>query len=344
MMPGGTHSRQIGMMKINEKCTAEKAGLDALAHNSIWRRAMALLLLGIFLPCLSASAQDAATVPDSLRIGITSSMFKDVDINDALVATKVWAEALLKKKGYKFAAQAIFLKDKVQVLEAVTNKSVDMVALQPSEYLELPAGLRIEPVFESAVRGRIGDNCLLLVHRQSGISTIEDLRGKTIFQSTSPYSSICGAWLEDLVVERGVATSEDYFKRVINAGKPSQTILPVFFHTADSCLVARGLFETMVELNPQLKADLTVMATSPPFVSSVIFMRTDYKPLLKKIVTESMLSLQTDPQGEQILNLYKIDKFVPFEESLLDNTRDELVKHERLKHTARTMAKEQPAR
>jgi phosphonate transport system substrate-binding protein len=319
-------------MKTIEECAAKIAGQDIRAHNRTWRYTLACLFLGTILLYSLACAQNTVTTPDSLHIGISANMFNDMSVTDALVATRVWAASIARKKGFKHNEfSATFLGDKSEVLSAVNNRSVDLLVLEPSQYLELHDKLAAEPRFIPSVRGQIGDACILLVHRQSGISGIESLRNKDILLQSSAFSTLCDVWLENLVMAQGVATVERYFGKVTKTERPSKTVLSVFFRQVDACLVPRGIFETMAELNPQLKSDLIVVATSPIFVASVMLIRADYRPALRESLVDSMLNIKAEPRGQQLLDLFQISGFETFKDSYLDSARQELAKNVRFR-------------
>ena len=79
---------------------------------------------------------------------------------------------------------------------------------------------------------------------------------------------------------------------------------------ASSCT---GVLDPMAELNPQLGRELLVLEKSASFCRALICLRPDVKELYGGLLRESMLSLHTEPQGQQLLGLFHVDELVPFE-------------------------------
>ena len=97
----------------------------------------------------------------------------------------------------------------------------------------------------------------------------------------------------------------------------SPPVLAVLFGKADACLVNGNLFDTMVEMNPQLRTDLVAIAESPPFLASVTCFPPGCDPELRELVVDGALALHTHPRGQQILALFGVREIRRFEESQL---------------------------
>ena len=80
----------------------------------------------------------------------------------------------------------------------------------------------------------------------------------------------------------------------------------------------------MKELNPQVGQALEAVAVSETFADVVICLREDgwITAKNKADTIQSLNELHLDPVGQQICNLFKIDRMVPFEEAQLDTMRN----------------------
>jgi phosphonate transport system substrate-binding protein len=277
--------------------------------------------------------QTQTPVSETLNIGFTSSFFVGVNASDGLAATKVWADAIVKKKSLSLVTSSMVFEDVFELEKAVKEGRVDMVTLLTREYLSLESKIPLEPYFVPENRGKMKEECLLLVHDRSGIQNLEELVKKNVLISDDSRVSLGKIWLENILTGKGYASLDAFFGKVSFIHKPSQALLPVFFRQADACLINKEGFETMAELNPQLKRDLRVITKSPAGIVSVICIRKGYKPSLRQLLIESLQDLHSEPKGQQILTLFKVDKLVPFETSYLESPRQLIQEHR--KHETR---------
>ncbi len=283
----------------------------------------------------STAAASKEQAPATLNIAFSSSVFVDVNVADALAATKVWAATIVQKKGLEAQTETIIFNDLRNFTDDAKRKSIDMVVLLTQEYLDIAGSIEMDPHFVPIKRGRVGEEILLLVHRQSGIQGLEGLKGKDLILLTGARAGFGRLWLERLFFERRITELDSYFKKITTTTRNSKAVLPVYFRQADSCIVTRDGFETMFELNPQLRADLQTLAISPPLLATVIAVRGDYRSDLKEALIDSLEKLHEEPKGQQILTLFKIDRLVPFKASYLDTAKELLTAHRRLGGQAR---------
>jgi phosphonate transport system substrate-binding protein len=111
------------------------------------------------------------------------------------------------------------------------------------------------------------------------------------------------------------------------APKVSSVILPVFFGKTDAAVVKRYGWETMKEMNPQLAVQLQILTNSISLPDAVICLTQDTRehPFRDDLI-RGTAELHADPQGQQILLLFKTDKMVPFQPQHLDGVRDIIAK------------------
>jgi ABC-type phosphate/phosphonate transport system substrate-binding protein len=140
-------------------------------------------------------------------------------------------------------------------------------------------------------------------------------------------------WLDTFLIKHGTSNSRSLFANIKGVEKISQAVIPVFFKQADACLVPRKGFETMIELNPQLGEQLTIVATSPCYILAGVFFRKDFREDIKNLILQTCLKFNTYPSGKQILTLFKAEAFVPFKSSYFDNLLELIKEYEHLQGT-----------
>lgn len=295
----------------------------------------ATILLGLFLltTAVPASAgEDPPIVLESLVIGFSSATLANVDPDDAKVATKVWADKIIRRKGQDVESGAIILNSLSTLEKVIQEKGVDLVFLLPQEFVKIRNHSPIVPVVISTPSKGIFEQFVLLVRKDSGLETIRDLKNKRLTLETDQKGTLPQMWLETLLMQEGGGERTKPFFASIKATRgASQTVLPVFFRQADGCIVTRHAFDTVVELNPQLGKHLRVIESSPAFVSSIGCLRKDYFEKYNDVLTKQLILLHEDPQGKQLLTLFKKGKLVAFQAAFMETVETLLKEHDDLR-------------
>lgn len=276
--------------------------------------------------------QTAASVRTNapFRIGYSSAMFTAVNENDAKAALKVWLQILIKERDVPVDREPQVFNGVEAIARALRNHRIDGIAMPTDEYVALHQEIPFSPFIASIREGRHADQYLLLVHQQSGVEHIHDLKGRSLAFLHSPRMSLAMAWLETLLFQEGLGRPADFFNRVTQTNKLSQVILPVFFQKTDACLVTRTGFETMQELNPQLGRQMKIITTSPALVPDGFHFRADYSPPFKARLLEEIGKMHTTPAGLQVLTIFQCDKLEERPISVLDSAVELIAAHRRL--------------
>lgn len=268
----------------------------------------------------------------SFVMGFAASVLSDVDPKDAKAATKVWADMIMRRKNQKVESQAVVYDGLASMEAALRASLVDFVWLPPKVFLEARDHLPIVPIVISTPLRGLFNEFVLVVRRDARVTTVRELKNKRLTMETEHDGSIPMIWLETLLMkEAQPERPEQFFASVKGARKPSHTILPVFFGQADACIASRSAFETVVELNPQVGKELETIASSAPFVSAIGSLRKDFFAKYEPLVTANLELLHDDPQGRQILTLFKQGRLLRFKESYLATVEQLLKEHEALR-------------
>ena len=304
------------------------------ARNGALRPALALLACAL---CLApAAAVPAQPVDEPLRVTVAYSTrsFFQVDTDDARTAARIWIDRTVKSSipGSEIRTE---LFDSLEKLEkSVRSGSVDVTGLDPDEFLELSSRLPLEPAFVTAGEEGPYLTILIVVRKDRGARSLADLRGTRFNVSRTAGGSWQPVWLDTVLLRGGFSEAASFFSSVRVVSQPSQALLPVFFGQADACLVTREAFKLAVELNPQIGETLTPLATSPPFVGSIIAFRPGLDRRARERMTKIMSTLGSDPDGRQLLTLFRRSRLVPFQPEYLETTRTLLAEYRTLRERA----------
>ncbi len=261
----------------------------------------------------------------TLVVGYSRKLFINVDINDARAATKAWAEMIIKKTAKFEKSDTVILDDVSSIEKLVTAKGVDLIVMRPEEFIVIGNKTSIVPIFVPDFGKYFYSQYVLLVRSDRGIVKLSELRHKKLIRESGQSGDIPSLWLDTFLMRQGLGEAKDFFTGNKGVSKAAQAILPVFFKQVDVALAERNSFDVMVELNPQLGKELKVLATSQNFLGAVLCLRKEFFEMYKEDIEDALDSLHKDPQGKQILMLFRANKLVPFKYEYL-NSMDALLK------------------
>jgi ABC-type phosphate/phosphonate transport system substrate-binding protein len=283
------------------------------------------LVCGAVLSFLLAGAtagNGAADRPVSLKVGYPQYAFSEVDIKDAQAALEIWTKRMIRWP-FPVESKVTIYQDEESLLRALQANEVNLAIMATTTFLRIKDTLPVEPFFVPSSKGQVGEEFCLLVHRQSGITAVPQLKGRKLlyFPRCSP-NSPQRVWLNELLKSNGLPGIEQFFASAQLTEGPSQAVLPVFFRKIDACYLPRQFFETMAEMNPQVGRDLQILVKSPPVVRGLLVIRTDVDPKFKEQARKDLTEMEKQPQGKQILTLLRYDRLVPYQPGYLTNIVD----------------------
>ncbi len=261
--------------------------------------------------------------PDSnlktLRLGYTKSVFSLVDINDAKSAIDLFLKYLSTKMNNKYFVETFIINDVDDIVSSIKAERIDGIGLTTLDYLRIKNMVSIEPLSLSVSGESIGDEYVVLVHKNLGITRLDQLRDKTILLEVARNGDIAQVWITTLLIKKGLPESKHFFKDIKKVEKISKAVLPVFFQQADACLATQRGFETMIELNPQIGEKLRILTKSPPFLGNLFCFRKNYDKNIMDMLVDVMIKLHLDAKGKHILMLFHNDRIIPFKPKYIES-------------------------
>lgn len=277
---------------------------------------MAVLLWGTVWPMEAGGPPAGDAAP--FRIAFSSRMFADINENDARAAVKAWSLAVATERNLPVDPSATI--GPVGILSnLLAAGQVDAIGLPVDEFLTLNKTLAFQPLFVGVQGDSTMDEYLLLVRNESITRTVVDLRAKSLLIFEHPRTCLAIPWLDALLARDGFQRTEQFFNPVMRKTKLSAAALPVFFGTADACLVTRYGFDTLVELNPQVGKRLRILAHSPKLVPTVLAVRARYESPIRGQVLAAMRDLHQTAGGQQVLTVFQISRLEEHPPACLEN-------------------------
>lgn len=277
--------------------------------------------LGLILLLAPAVAftSDLAPAMDDLRIGVSQASFGKVNPNDATAALKAWAVAFIREGNLKMAVQVEILKSVAEIRRALEMNFVQALSVTSEEFVEL--GDRPDYVFLNAKQDSCAWHYVVVTHREGNVNTLQALRGQRLVRHVSPITSPSLPWLETTLHDLNLGHANDLLGEIVEMDNPSKSVLRVFFRQSDACLVTTQAYDLACELNPQLRRQLKILASSPPYVSGLLYFRDSYTSPYRARIEASILSLHTTLVGQQVLTVFQGTRMEKHPLSYFDDTR-----------------------
>ena len=291
-------------------------------------RAFQFILMLAVAALAFGSAEESSRPP--FRFAFSARMFIGVNENDAKAAVRAWAQGLANERNINLDGQPVILEGLTEIIQAMRSKQVDCLSLTTDDYLALAPAQQTTNLLVSAIAGKTTEQYLLLVHAKSGLADLADLKGRSIVMLDHVRASLATLWLEVLLAQQSLGLPARHFRQVRSAPKLTSVVLPVFFRQQDACIVTRSGFDTMAELNPQLRVQLKPLAASPDLVPAFTFIRPDYRGAPHDEIVAEVLKMHLTASGKQILTLFQTDRIEQKPASVLESARELIETRRRL--------------
>lgn len=314
------------------------------SQDPLWRyaagsRARWLLCIVWLLPllCVAQRPQEDAgtgTVGQGgnppLRVGVSARTMSKLNPNDLTAAMTVWIDNIATKRGIAADPKPHLFYSVEDLIRALKEGEVDLFSAPSDEFVQIEKAVPLTGYYTTRANGSIVGTCVLLVRADSPYQTVSDLRGKRLMKLTHPRAELAPIWLETRLLQDGLPASKDFFSEVDQTKKLNSAILPVFFSQTDACLVTKAGFEMAGELNPQVRAQLRILASSDPLIPGIGSARASINPGTLHEFREAAFHLSDSVSGQHILNLFQCEAIVTVTPEEFAPTRSFLEKYEQL--------------
>ena len=209
-----------------------------------------------------------------------------------------------------FPVKGFVSQDHAAAVEALRNGEADISFMGALPYVLAHDQIGAEVILGEVYRGSPLYHGRIFVHRDSGIETLEDLRGKSI-AFADPISESGYLYPLEMFVEAGLLERDqdpqEFFNAVYFAGGYQQSIQAVANGYADAAGASQ--FSDLL-LTPDQLEDVVWIAESDPIPSHAVIARANLEPDRIDAFKQAMLKLN-DPAYQHLLqHVYSPDGYV----------------------------------
>ncbi|MHC4594423.1 MAG: substrate-binding domain-containing protein [Planctomycetota bacterium] len=158
-----------------------------------------------------------------------------------------------------------------------------------------------------------------IVHKDSSIQKLEDLRGK-VFAFTDPLSNT-GTLIPTYVLVKMGETPESFFRRYIYTYSHDNSIRSVAEKFVDGAAVDSLIWEYLNAKGQEWPAQTRIIYRSAPCGIPPVVVSPSIDQELKAKLRSAFLNMHNDPRGREILKSVLIDRFAEIGDSAYDSIR-----------------------
>lgn len=295
-------------------CFGRLKGLVAPRQAQMRLLCQALLVLGMCLVLQAASARDLVVAR------ISDSPAKH------LAQLAPMAEYLASRLGAHgiTGSRVLIAEDYDELLQMVQEQRVDWITETLLVAAQLVRDAQAQPVLRKWKGGHREYSGLVFVRKDSGIESLEQLRGRTL--ALEEPDSFSGYFLPLLLLHqaglKGLAMVN------VNDTPPADAVGHVFAHSESNVaqwvhkrLTDAGAFSSLdwsdaSHLPPSIAADLQVIAQTPPFPRALELVAPHLEPTLVQAIAKILLGLTEGDQGELLHSYEKATGFEPVDQDV----------------------------
>jgi len=212
--------------------------------------------------------------------------------------------------------------DYAAVIEALRNQTADLAFVHPAGYVLANREAKARIVAKNQWHGKTTFTSRIYVRKDSGIKTLEDLRGKTM-AFVDPASSSGYIYPMVLLIQKGLVKNRDpktFFREVTFAGSHDASMRALLNGHVDA-IASFDMAREQYLKDPAERERLAFVAETPPIPEAGIAAREKLDPALFAKVREALLKIASPTHAALLRRLYDIDGFEPAEDREYDPVR-----------------------
>ncbi len=257
------------------------------------KRVIVLLLFSLF----------NLVVAEEIHMGI---LYEKIFISkkEANISVELWRKQMKEKK-LDLSWKITFYNDEEKIINDYKNDVISSIVLDSTFYFKNKKRLDNLTVLKWIInRTNNKFTKYYLVKNKESDFTLQNLNAQNIFY----YTELEKVWIEKLIYEK-FNNSKTLSKKLKRVEKSKKLLYNVFFNKDTLAIVPKDLYESMIELNPQIKNKVEIISESKEiFFTSMGLIRQTKNKKIKKRITELLEDLEKDPRSFDFLTFIGINR------------------------------------
>ena len=276
--------------------------------------------IGLFFTVFTLACGNKRSSTKALRVGFVPAE----DAQQVMQNAQPLVDILRKELGMEI--EPFVATDYTGIVEALRVHKLDVAFLAPASYVLAKNEADIKVILKSERKGIPFYYAAIITRADSGIKTLDDLRGKT-FAFGDTLSTTGHVFPRKMLKERGIDPTRD-LKQILYSGGHDATVLAVLNGKVD----AGATYANSPDGNdtawmrylkdPADVKRIRAIAFSEPIPADNLVVSGALDPQIVKRLEDIFIELSRDAKGKKMLrDLYQIDGFVPATDQDYDSVR-----------------------
>lgn len=275
------------------------------------------LILGVLL--LGATAHQACVAAEGPKQELVMGFVPSRDVSQIQLSADRIARYLSEQTGYRI--KAITVQSYSAIVVGMSNKTIDIAFLGPLDYIVGHAKNGAYPITASVRGGQKGYSGIMIVRKDSTITALKDLKGKTIALG-DPLSASSNLYPKAAMIKAGINPAEDL--RAMTLSSASAIVVSVMQGKVDAGAVyldARKNPEVMTRF-PKIMDETRVIHVTETIPADPQIVRKDLNQGQVQVLKKALLALASDKDGKVWLkDLFGIDQLTAVNDTDYDGLR-----------------------
>lgn len=281
----------------------------------------ALLFLVFLLMPIVVDGLELQQKEARLNMGFYFNSISEVaNRTDIETSLNFWAQELFaleaKKHDFLIASSKAFIFERIEDMqESFDQGEIDLIIAPPlliSKYFKRE---KLSDGFVGVLEENKPEKLLLIARTDKNIHGVDDLPGKRL--GLIDNDELADIFLDTLAFKELKKGYNDIGLTIQRQKKNNRIILDVFFNKTDAGVAYNSSYETMVELNPEIKNKITILEEFPVKGRNFSYFRHDYP--ISNLLIEVAVNFSSNPRAKQILDLFKTPEVAYCKVSELDS-------------------------